>query len=338
MPRPPSPRLRAVEEELRQRLRLGHHLPGSRFLSNRALAERYEISLQSSHNILNRLCEDGLLERRAASGTYIPDSGQRVLQGALLVFNPRARRRESFGHYLHARIQERLRSEDVEVESTFDFPDLQQFPPDRFLIFWEVPDSFFEAWPSHRFGLILHRDPPLGMAAAWLDSIAIDDLSGGVMAAQVLKKQLPADSRVVLVSGPEEDPRSRQRVAGFQKVYPQAKLIVSSGWYRQHGRAVADQVFALKPDAVFCCNDRLAEGLMGNPRRPAKFPTLLGFDNAPVARELNLSTIAIPWDDFVENTLQITRQRLKGSTSPASRRILTPRPILREGFELNRSG
>lgn len=332
MPRPPSPRLQAVEEEIRQRLRLGQHLPGSRFFSNRALAERYEISLQSSHNILQRLCEEGLLERRPASGTYIPESDRRNLQGVLLVFNPRARRAESFGHYLHSRLQERFRSEDMEVESTFDFPDLRQLPSDRFLIFWEVPDSFFEAWPPHRFGLILHRDPPLGMAAAWLDSIAIDDLSGGVMAAQVLKKQLPAGSRVVVVGGPREDPRSRQRIAGFQKVFPEANLIVSSGWYRQHGRAVADQVYALKPEGIFCCNDRLAEGLKKSPQKPEKLPVLLGFDDAPVARELNLSTLAIPWDDFVESTLQITQQRLKGSASPASRRILTPRPILRKNF------
>lgn len=329
MARPPSPRLQAVETELRQRLVNGNTVPGARFLSNRALAERQGISIQSAHSILNRLCREGLLVRKAASGTYIPESTDPTLQGALLVFNPRARRHDSFGHNLYSRIRQHLQKESIAVETTFEVLALADLPRDRFPIFWEVPEATFQTWPSHRFGLILHRDPPLGMAASWLDSIAIDDLSGGVMAGQVIEERIRKNAPTVVVAGPADDPRSRQRVTGFQKIFPEARVVFACGWYAQHGTAVADQVYHLQPEAVFCCNDRLAEGLLKAPAPSLKTPWILGFDNAPIALELNLSTIAIPWQDFVETTVVITRKRLQGSTLPASRRILTPRPMVR---------
>jgi DNA-binding GntR family transcriptional regulator len=101
MSRPPSTHVEAVREKLRTRLRAGVHRPGDRFLSARELAQAFGVSYQTAHRVLDALCGEGLLERRAASGTYIP-GGLVDLQGAQLIFNPRARHEQSFGGRLLA--------------------------------------------------------------------------------------------------------------------------------------------------------------------------------------------------------------------------------------------
>jgi DNA-binding LacI/PurR family transcriptional regulator len=58
-------------------------------------------------------------------------------------------------------------------------------------------------------------------------------------------------------------------------------------------------------------------------------PEIIGFDDAPVSEALNLTTIAIPWSEMIDATLDITRRRLRGDTSTAARRILAPRPVIR---------
>jgi DNA-binding LacI/PurR family transcriptional regulator len=59
-------------------------------------------------------------------------------------------------------------------------------------------------------------------------------------------------------------------------------------------------------------------------------PRLVGFDDAPVAEELNLTTIAIPWDEVIGGAVEIIKRRLNGDTSAARQLIVTPRPVVRK--------
>ena len=63
-------------------------------------------------------------------------------------------------------------------------------------------------------------------------------------------------------------------------------------------------------------------------------PPIVGFDDAPVAESLNLTTIAIPWDELVEGVVRVLKRRLAGDRSTSSQQIFHPRPVIR-GFGLN---
>lgn len=58
-------------------------------------------------------------------------------------------------------------------------------------------------------------------------------------------------------------------------------------------------------------------------------PYLVGFDDAPIAEQLGLDTIAVPREELVEASLQIIRKRLRGESGTAGRQILAPRPVIR---------
>jgi len=58
-------------------------------------------------------------------------------------------------------------------------------------------------------------------------------------------------------------------------------------------------------------------------------PPLAGFDNAPIAEALDLTTIAIPWDELVDGVVRVLKQRLAGDRAVSSQQIFNPRPIVR---------
>jgi DNA-binding LacI/PurR family transcriptional regulator len=80
-------------------------------------------------------------------------------------------------------------------------------------------------------------------------------------------------------------------------------------------------------EGVFCCNDRLAQAVLAFAADIGLLrPRVVGFDNAPVAERLNLTTIAIPWGEMVA---EIAGRRLAGDASTTRQVIVTPRPIVR---------
>ena len=76
---------------------------------------------------------------------------------------------------------------------------------------------------------------------------------------------------------------------------------------------------------VFCCSDRLAEGVVTHGVRAA----VVGFDDAPVAETLNLTTFAIPWQEMVTGAVGIIRRRMNGHAGAAAKLIFAPRPVMR---------
>jgi len=169
------------------------------------------------------------------------------------------------------------------------------------------------------------------LGASYVDCVRTDDFSGGVCAAQVLLERLHSPSGLVIVAGPDKDQRSAGRVRGFQTLVPNARLIRSGGWFVEHGRNAALAVLEDKVTGVFCCNDRLAQGLLAEfeARGIKPVPNVVGFDNAPIAEALHLTTIAIPWEQFAQETLALVHNRLRGDSSPARQIILSLRPHIR---------
>jgi hypothetical protein len=326
MARTRSARVVAVREQLAERLRSGVDRPGARFVSARALAAQYGVSYQTADRLLAELAKAGLLERRAAAGTFVPGA-ESVLCQAWLCFSPRAARPQSFGARLLDGLCAGLRAARLPFTVAADGVVM---PADAFPVLWEMPAARI----GERPGMLLNARPPAGLIGARLDSVAIDDFFGGACAAELL----PAGTALAVLTGPDGDSRSDERRAGFLSRCPHARVICAGGWGTDDGLRVAMTAIEAGNDGIFACNDRLAAAVQlqcQRARRPT--PPLVGFDDAPVAEALGLTTIAIPWDAWIHDAVEGIGRRLSGDRSAARQRLVTPRPVVRSSCAIRRS-
>lgn len=340
MSRTRSPHVADVKQQLIARIGDVHHSPGQRFLSNRAVARRYGISYQIADVLLRELVEEGVLVRRPASGTYIP--GERVEQaGVLLIFHPRARHKNSFGSFLLDQLTARLDRERIDWRMSWKTPAATSTRPlgaGRYPIVWERPEAVDLAIRSKRTALVLNARPPAGVGATLIDSVSVDDFSGGAHAAQHLiarresidGAKRPRRAVFAVLAGPKRDQRSAARVQGFLSVAP-ATVINSTTWFYEDALAVADHALAAGRDGIFCCNDRLAQAVVRRAADRARpRPHLVGFDDAPVARWLKLTTIAIPWEELVDAVIGAIRRKQASPASTAIAQLVSTRIVARD--------
>jgi hypothetical protein len=330
MARPRTAHVVEVKAALTARLGSGHAQPGERFLSTRAVAQRFGVSYQTAHRLLTELESEGLLRRRAASGSYVP--GRRTpLRGVQLVFHPRARRPKSFGAHLLDLLEEALRGQGVSVvRSWLEAGSQPRLRADHLPVAWECPAAVQAAAAAHRFALCLNDRPPAGLAGSYVDAVATDDFSGGACAAELLKERTSRAEGFAVLSGPTNDARSAQRIAGFQSHAGTSQIISAGSWYVEAAREKAAVLLAAKPAGVFACNDRLAQAVIAHCAQNCQpLPPLVGFDNAPIAGQLRLTTIGIPWTIMVAQAVQIITGRLGGGVDPARLIILPHEPVQR---------
>lgn len=328
MPRPRSDKVEEIKQRLITRLRDGFYRAGDRFLSNRAVAQKFGVSYQTAHRLVSELCAEKWLERRPASGTYIP-GGKARGEGAQLIFHPRARRAESFGARLLAALRQRLQRDRIPFRVAFLDDKRPALLNGFFPVIWESPAAVKACASEGRSALLLNDRPPSGMQAVYIDSVSTDDFSGGVCAAQLLQQKSAARQGFAILSGPADDERSNRRVEGFRSVV-RAGVVAAGGWYFEDGYRSAGDALRRGPRGIFCCNDRLAEAVIDYcKRRSIACPPLVGFDDAPVAEKLNLTTIAIPWDELSGAAAEVIKRRLNGDTATSSHQMFMPRPVIR---------
>lgn len=329
-----SDRIEQIKRKLATSLVNGLHRPGDRFLSNRAVAKQYGISYQTADRLIGELAAEGLLRRSAGSGTFVP--GQTVrFAGVQLIFHRRAKRKGSFGDRLLRELVQRLDRDGIEWRMAWaDEHRSPSLSSKGYPVIWECPPVVDNAIALGRSALLLNDRAPAGLASLMVDSISVDDFSGGACAAELFLKRNPVrrgtKPRFAILAGPTGDARSSARVAGFLSVAP-APVIPAANWFFEAGLAAADRVLARRPDGIFCCNDRLAEGLLAHCRNNhLPRPSVIGFDDAPIARWLDLTTIAIPWRDFISSAAAIIQNRLAGISTGTGSRVLAVLPVVRE--------
>ena len=318
-----------VKLRILNRLHNGFYQPGDRFLSIRDVAELFGVSYQTAHRLIGELCDEGLLERRPQSGTYVP-GGPQALAGAQLVFAVRAQHAESFGAKLLAQLVRRLELERIDFTLAWDDP-----PPtlvaDRVPIIWECPAAVQMSIQRRQAAVLINDRPRVGLESLFVDSVSTDDYAGGACAAQVLQSHTRAAEGFAIIAGPQNDVRSRSRVEGFLSVLP-AVVVPSESWFYEGGYRVAGEALGHARRGLFCCNDQLARAVLDYCRdHQLAPPPLVGFDDAPIAETLNLTTIAIPWDELIDGVVRLVKRRLAGDRATSSHQVFNPRPILR-GF------
>src|SRR5262249_48316217 len=331
MSRARTPYVSDVKRQLVALIRDGHHRPGQRFFSNRAVARRFDISYQTADIMIKELVEEGPLVRRPGCGTYLP--GQRVEQtGVQLIFHPRARHKNSFGGKLLDKLTARLDKERIGWQmrwTSIDPSKGQSLVASRYPVSWDRPDAVALAIRFRRPALLLNDRPPAGVGTTLIDSVSVDDFSGGAYAAQFLSHRIPELRKMAILSGPDHDQRSTARVSGFLSV-ARAAVVTSPSWFYEGALSVADKVLAAGPDGIFCCNDRLAQAVLRRAAdRGLARPFVIGFDDAPIAQWLNLTTIAIPWEDLVSAAVGAIVQRRSSPSSVAIAQLVSTRIVVR---------
>jgi DNA-binding LacI/PurR family transcriptional regulator len=191
-------------------------------------------------------------------------------------------------------------------------------------VLWECPAKMAQLAGARRFLLVLNDTPPPGLASSFVDCVACDDLSGGAAAAELLQAA-DVGAKCAILAGPQSDHRSRQRVAGFHSIFPHAKVFWADSWDAEAAATLSPAIRKERFSGIFCCSDRLAEGLVSCGVEAA----IVGFDDAPVAEALNLTTIAVPWQEMVAGAVDIIRRRMNGHTGSAAKLIFAPRPVMR---------
>lgn len=323
MARPRSEQTLLVKEKMIARLKGGFHPPGQRFFSNRGLAAHFGISYQTADRLIRELVEEGWLERRPSAGTYV--SGKAVAwQGAALVFHERAQREGSFGARLMEELSQALTYAGISAKRIWGGEEKLVVDDQWLPVLWERPIVMAELARARRFLLVLNDTPPPGLASSFVDCVACDDVSGGAAAAELLQAA-QAGKKLAVLAGPQSDHRSRQRVAGFHSIFPQAKVFWAESWDAEAAAKLVPVIGKGRFSGIFCCSDRLAEGLLSGGVDAA----IVGFDDAPVAEALNLTTIAVPWQEMVTGAVDIIRRRMNGHTGSAAKLIFVPRPVMR---------
>jgi DNA-binding LacI/PurR family transcriptional regulator len=252
----------------------------------------------------------------------------------VLIFHPRAKRKSIFGAKLLDCLVAALDRERIDWRMVWTNPaDSKRalLVADRYPVIWERPEVVEKLISLQRCALLLNQRPPAGVGSTLIDSISVDDFSGGAGAAQFLLARCPRSTpQFAILSGPVNDPRSSARVAGFLSI-AQARVVSAPTWFYDDAKTVAVNVLRAGPDGIFCCNDRLAEAairscaILGMTR-----PAVVGFDDAPVATWLKLTTVAIPWEGLVAAASSVIRRRMTGAASSAIAQLISTRIIVRD--------
>src|SRR5436189_4015559 len=159
MPRPRSEKVEEIKSKLITRLREGFYRAGDRFLSNRAVAQKFGVSYQTAHRLVGELCAEKWLERRPASGTYIP-GGKTGCKGVQLIFSPRCNRPESFGGRLLEALTTRLERERIPKQITLAEQRKARPIDGYFPVIWECPSAARTCAENGVSALLLNDRPP----------------------------------------------------------------------------------------------------------------------------------------------------------------------------------
>jgi hypothetical protein len=327
MPKARTKRVEEIKQKLIERLQSGYFIGGDRFFSNRHIANQYAVSYMTAHKLLKELEEEGYLERKEQSGSFV--SGVRSMVSKVAIYAPnRIHDPNSYSHYLFSLVSQRLDSLAVPYEIVVS-DCTTQLDPTRYAVVIDLPCLQDQLYANDMFGLFLNDKPTPGLSSVWVDSVYCDNYSGGVAAAELFHTLLPGVHTAVF-AGPQDDWRNRARIEGYLSIQKNASIISANTWHEDVARLQIPQLFQSIPEAVFCCNDKLAAAVISYcNERNMQGPHIIGFDNLPISETMGFSTIAVPWDALVDAAVSCIQLRLQHHAGPTRQIVVSSKPILR---------
>lgn len=359
------PKHRAIYRELKADLLAGKYPPGMRLPSETQLVKRYGVSRPTAAHALLDLQHDGLLDRRAGSGSYArdlgtaDDSGLRLFGllipglGSTEIFEPicgeiasLARAHEAsllWGgstHPLHDTDASREHAEQLceqfierKVAGVFFAP--FELMPEPEQANRRIADLLRKAGIPV---VLLDRDFTPFPQRSDFDLVGLDNFAGGYLLAEHLLKL--GCQRLAFVARPLSAATVDTRIAGVREAMARRALEPKGEWVQRGDPADAKFVRQLTskqhPDAIVCANDNTAAVLMQSlERERLRVPRdlrVVGFDDVKYATLLSvpLTTIHQPCRDIGALAFRAMLERIKEPTMPARTLLLSPRLVVRE--------
>lgn len=363
-----SPKHLALSRQLAAEINSGKYRPGDRLPSEAQLVKRFGVSRPTVGRALRDLEVQGLIARRAGSGTYVrnPREGTAVQPGfaQLGLIVPSLR---------HTEIFESICGELASLARVHDYGLLwggtaHPLSPETDLSIQEAEtlcDQFIErrtvgvffipfehctgceaaneriTTKLHKAGVpvvLIDRDILPFPQRSGIDLVGIDNFAGGYGLSTHLIK-LGARS-LAYVTLPSTAPTVNARIAGARVAMldhgiPIAPDFVLTGDPTDE-KFVRSFAVARQLDAILCTSDHIAAQLLQTLNRlRIRVPEqirLVGFDDMRIASLLTvpLTTMAQPCRDIAIVAFQAMRERLIEPTLPARSLQLTPRLVVRE--------
>ena len=350
------PKYVMVYESLKEEILSGKYDSKRRLPSEAQLVRRFKISRPTISRALRDLKNDGYLDRRPGSGTYLSPSaranaglfgmiipGHQTTEIFTPICNAIAKGCQEEGYSLlwnssPSSNEEDLQHQFVRLCEDFINKDVAgvfleplELTPDCQMVNRQV----LEMLTGSKIPVVLlDRDIVRFPERSSYDLVGIDNLSAGYRLASHLIER--GAKKIAFFSKPNSASTVIRRIAGVQSAMIESNLDWSSRCVYNGNPADGKAVSAMMnagPDAVICANDMTAGLLLGTLKdMDIKVPEdlLLGsFDDANYAKLLNpaLTTIHQPCRQIGEVALQAMLQRIK-EPSTAPREILLDAPLI----------
>lgn len=363
-----SPKHQVISRELATEILTGKFRAGSRLPSETQLVKRFGVSRPTISHALRALQEDGLIERRPGSGTYVSagkenHSAKRLggLQIGMIVPNLRQTeifesicgelaslaRVHDFGFWWGAKASPICEAK-MTVQEAEDLCDRfieQEVAGVFFVPFEHQADREASnrriATKLRQAGIpvvLLDRDLGAFPARSPFDLIGVDNFSGGFQLAEHLIKL--GLRRLAYVVKPLTASTVDARIAGARIAMQTHGIEVPRKFV--HAGDPGDLKFVRsitqgrQYDALLCTSDHIAALLLQSLNRlGVRVPDdlrVVGFDDVRFANLLTvpLTTMEQPCRDIAVTAFHALRDRLADPTLPPRTVMLTPRLVVRE--------
>lgn len=369
-----APKHREISRRLIADITAGRYGVGGRLPSEAQLMKEFGVSRPTVARALLDLQREGLIERRAGSGTYVRErqarpAGTRKLGllipglGSTEIFEVisgelagLARAHDSvllWGGSIHPR-QDQVLSGDQALKVCEQF--IEGGVSGVFFAPFELTGAKEQtsrriAEKFHDAGvpvILLDRDLVPFPQRSEFDLVGLDNVAGGYLIAEHLIKL--GCARIAFIARPQSAPTVDARVAGVREAIVRHGLDLAKDWLQvgdpedlKFSRRLAA---GRRWDAFVCANDHTAALLIRHLEQAGthvpKDVRVAGFDDAKFATLVSvpLTTIRQPCRDLALTAFRAMLERIAEPTLPARHILLRPRLVVREscGVYLSRGG
>ena len=354
-----SPKYQQVFKSIEQDILSGRYASGQKLPSETALLAQFQTSRITVVRALRELQHEGLVQRRAGSGTYVADMAatkENLLFGSLIpdledaeIFGPIC---QGIAEYLqahkHALLWGNIAPSPNEKET-------QTLELCRQFIAQKVPGVFFAPLDltatndrtNHAVVSLLEKAgiPIVLLDRGFLpypersshDLVSIDHRYAGYLATKQLLKH--GCRRIAFVTSRDASQTTEARVAGYRDALSRSDLPFDSSLVQpvsDDAHQIALLMGRQNPDAILCICDRTAgevmQSLIGLNYRIPQDVKIVGFDDVQYANLLPvpLTTIHQPCHDIGVAAAAAMLERLSSPHLPAREILLDCRLVVRD--------
>ena len=371
-----QPKHRDISRQLRADIAAGRYTAGARLPSEPQLVKKFGVSRPTVGRALLDLQNEGLIERRAGSGTYVKSGASaqaasstrqlgllipgldtteifqlicgelaslaRVHEYSLLWGGSTHPRHDTDASLEHA---EELCQQFIERKVSGVFFAPYELMPEQEQANGRLAVSLRQAGIPV---VLLDRDLSPFPNRSDFDLVGLDNMAGGYLLAEHLIKL--GCRRLRFVARPRSAPTVDARIAGVREALVRHRLDSDPGWLNigdpTDAKFVRKLTAGKQADAFICANDHTAAILMRSFEacglKVPRDARVVGFDDAKYATLVSppLTTIHQPCRDIAVIAFRAMLERIAEPTLPARSLALTPRLVVREscGAYLSGSG